>query len=187
MSANRQPIPTRTQLTTNLLVNQTLSNVTKNHPLPRTMKIVASILAVLSVSQAFTNVPDVAPKQRSSSSLRAEIGDTGIAFENVAREWRCKYSPGSSGGPGDSESLKACQDLLNGFLPKLKELPGAKITRQVCGGCLDFKVSIVQPLEEHGEWAGADYNPLESEFMEKLKAIEGTSQHETQEITFEAL
>ena len=27
-------------------------------------------------------------------------------------------------------------------------------------------------------------NPLESEFMGKLKAIEGTSLHETQEITF---
>ena len=34
---------------------------------------------------------------------------------------------------------------------------------------------------------GADYNPLEEEFISKLKAIEGTSLHETQEITFEAL
>ena len=117
----------------------------------------------------------------------ADIGDTGVAFENVAREWRCKYSPGPSGGPGDSVSLKACNDLLTEFLPKLKELPSAEITRQVCGGCLDFKVSITQPLEEHGAWAGADYNPIEEEFMTKLKAIEGTSLHETQEITFEKL
>jgi len=48
-------------------------------------------------------------------------------------------------------------------------------------------VSISQPLDEHGAWAGADYNPLEAEFMAKLKAIDGTSMHETQEITFEAL
>ena len=48
-------------------------------------------------------------------------------------------------------------------------------------------MSVVQPLEEHGAWADADYEPLESEFMGKLKAIEGTSLHETQEITFEAL
>lgn len=123
----------------------------------------------------------------SSTSLQAEIGDTGVAFENVAREWRCKYSPGPSGGPGDSESLKACQALLNEYLPQLKALPNASITRQVCGGCLDFKVSVSQPLEEHGAWAEADYNPLEEEFMAKLKAIEGTSLHETQEITFEAL
>lgn len=25
-----------------------------------------------------------------STSLRAEIGDSGVAFEHVAREWRCK-------------------------------------------------------------------------------------------------
>jgi len=100
---------------------------------------------------------------------------------------RCKYSPGESGGPGDSKSLAACQELLTEFLPRIKALPKASVTRQVCGGCLDFKVSIVQPLDEHGEWAGADYNPLEEEFLAKLKDIDGVSQVETQEITFEAL
>jgi len=95
----------------------------------------------------------------------AEIGDTGVAFDKVAREWRCKYTAGPSGGPGDSASLKECQALLKEFLPKLKALPKAEITRQVCGGCLDFKVSIVQPLEEHGAWAGQNYNPLEEEFV----------------------
>ena len=52
---------------------------------------------------------------------------------------------------------------------------------------MDFKVSISQPLAEHGAWAEKDYDPLESEFMGKLKAIDGTSLHETQEITFQAL
>lgn len=76
---------------------------------------------------------------------------------------------------------------LSQYLPKIKELPKAKVTRQVCGGCMDFKVSIAQPLEEHGSWAKTDYEPLESEFMAKLKAIKGTSMHETQEITFEPM
>ncbi|KAL7543362.1 hypothetical protein ACHAXR_012689 [Thalassiosira sp. AJA248-18] len=151
------------------------------------MKIQAILSAALVAStQAFA--PAANNNQVSTTTqLRAEIGETGISFENVAREWRCKYSPGPSGGPGDSDSLKACQSLLEEYLPKLKELPGAKVTRQVCGGCLDFKVSITQPLEEHGAWAEANYDPIESEFMEKLKGIEGTSLHETQEITFEAL
>jgi hypothetical protein len=52
---------------------------------------------------------------------------------------------------------------------------------------MDFKVSIVQPLEEHGAWAKDNYEPYESEFVNKLKAIDGVSQVETQEITFEAL
>ena len=67
---------------------------------------------------------------RAPSPVMADIGETGVSFENVAREWRCKYTPGPSGGPGDSESLKACQSLLSEYLPKLKELPGAEITRQ---------------------------------------------------------
>uniref|UniRef100_A0A7S1Z1T9 Uncharacterized protein n=1 Tax=Trieres chinensis TaxID=1514140 RepID=A0A7S1Z1T9_TRICV len=153
------------------------------------MKTAAVALGLLAAApSALAFAPSVPPpSHRASSRLNAEIGDTGVSFENVAREWRCKYSPGPSGGPGDSESLKACQSLLDEYLPKLKELPGASITRQVCGGCLDFKVSITQPLEEHGAWADADYQPLEGEFMEKLKGIEGTSMHEVQEITFEAL
>ncbi|KAL3801853.1 hypothetical protein ACHAWO_003859 [Cyclotella atomus] len=144
-------------------------------------------LTSLTCASAFAPVGADAGKGKVSSSLRAEIGSSGVAFEHVAREWRCKYSPGPSGGPGDSDSLKACQSLLNEYLPKLKALPKAQITRQVCGGCLDFKVSITQPLEEHGAWAEANYEPLESEFMDKLKKIEGTSLHEVQEITFEAL
>ena len=36
-------------------------------------------------------------------------------------------------------------------------------------------------MEEHGAWAEKNYEPLESEFMEKLKGIEGTSLHEVQE------
>jgi len=117
----------------------------------------------------------------------AEIGDTGVAFSNVGREWRCKYSPGPSGGPGDSESLKACQALLDEYLPTIKELPNADVKRAVCGGCMDFKIMIAQPLADHEAWAGKDYGPLEEEFMTKLKAIEGTSLHEVQEITYETL
>merc|ERR1712100_830013 len=113
--------------------------------------------------------------RRGAAIQMAEIGDTGVAFENVAREWRCKYSPGESGGPGDSASLKACNDLLMEYMPKLKALPGAEITRQVCGGCMDFKVSITQPLEEHG--AFMEDLKLEEEFMAKLKEIDGTSLH----------
>ena len=123
---------------------------------------------------------------RTSTPRMVEIGNTGVKFENVAREWRCKYSPGSE-GPGDSASLKACQDLLTEYLPAIKALPNADVKRAVCGGCLDFKVTIVQPLADHETWANADYQPLEEEFMSKLKAIEGTSQHEVQEITFETM
>lgn len=104
------------------------------------------MLALFSSSPSLL-VPSTALRTR--AVRMADIGDTGVSFENVAREWRCKYTAGASGGPGDSASLKACQALLDEYLPKIKALPKASVTRQVCGGCLDFKVSITQPLDEH--------------------------------------
>merc|ERR1719387_1199804 len=120
-----------------------------------------SMLGLAATANAFTLTTLRGGTTGRASVKMAEIGDSGVAFETVAREWRCKYSPGESGGPGDSASLKACNDLLMEYMPKLKALPKASITRQVCGGCLDFKVSITQPLEEHAAWAEADYAPLE--------------------------
>ena len=69
-----------------------------------------------------------------------ELGDTGVAFTMVAREWRCKYAMGASGGPTDSAALKACQALLAEYLPTLKALPNATVQRVVCGGCGDVSV-----------------------------------------------
>ena len=103
------------------------------------------MLALFSSSPSLL-VPSTALRTR--AVRMADIGDTGVSFENVAREWRCKYTAGASGGPGDSASLNACQALLDEYLPKIKALPKASVTRQVCGGCLDFKVSITQPLDE---------------------------------------
>jgi len=160
------------------------------------LQLLASAPLILSSTDGFAPVvrnksPTTKTKTTTTKTiLQATIGDTGVAFENVAREWRCKYSPGPSGGPGDSESLKACQLLLEEFVPQVQELlPSATITRQVvCGGCLDFKVSISQPLKEYGLWlSDANYSPLEEEFMSKLTKIDGTSVHETQAMTVQTL
>ena len=61
-----------------------------------------------------------------------------ITFDKVAREWRCKYAADASGGPADSASLKAAEELLQSYLPTLKALPNAEVTRVMCGGCHDF-------------------------------------------------
>ena len=55
-------------------------------------------------------------------------------------------------------------------------------TGLVCGGCLDFKVMVTQPLEGYGPWEEAGHPP-EADFIAKLKAIPGVSQVETQTIT----
>ena len=56
------------------------------------------------------------------------------------------------------------------------------LTGLVCGGCLDFKVMVTQPLEGYGPWEEAGHPP-EADFIAKLKAIPGVSQVETQTIT----
>lgn len=64
------------------------------------------------------------------------IANGAVTFDTIAREWRCKYT----GPAGESVSLEKAQKLLEKHLPALKAL-GGEVTRQVCGGCLDFKVS----------------------------------------------
>ena len=116
-----------------------------------------------------------------------EIGSTGVAFTKVAREWRCKYAMGADGGPGESAALKAAQALLEDYLPTLKALPNAEVTRVVCGGCGDFKVIVNQPAADHDAWRdGSAYAP-EAEFLAALKAIDGIERVETQEITMQKM
>jgi len=115
-----------------------------------------------------------------------EIGITGVAFENVAREWRCKYAMDAEGTPANSTSLKACQELLMEYMPKLKALENATVSRVVCGGCGDFKVVINQPLANHDAWKNEAFKP-EEEFLTRLRAISGVERVEAQEYTLETL
>ena len=49
----------------------------------------SSILALALVASSEAFAP-LSSSSASATKLQAEIGDTGVAFENVAREWRCK-------------------------------------------------------------------------------------------------
>lgn len=63
----------------------------------------------------------------------------GVDFDTIAREWRCKWSDDK-----DKKSLAEAQKALNEILPALKAVDGCKkVDRVVCGGNLDFKVSII--------------------------------------------
>ena len=62
----------------------------------------------------------------------------GVDFDTIAREWRCKWS-----AEGDKKSLAEAQKVLNEMLPAIKSIDGVKsVHRIVCGGNLDFKVSV---------------------------------------------
>merc|ERR1712187_749888 len=103
-----------------------------------------------------------------------------VKFDNVAREWRCKWDPAS-----DKAALVAVQEKLEEVLADLSSVEGfASIHRVVCGGCHDFKVVTKLPAEAFGKWEAASFEP-EAEFLEKLKGISGVTVVETQTYTLE--
>lgn len=102
----------------------------------------------------------------------------GVEFDTVAREWRCKWS-----GDNDKKSLVEAQKALKAVIGDVKKVDGVKKTdRVVCGGCLDFKVITSLPAEKFGDWEKAGFAP-EAAFLEKLKAIDGITEVETQTYT----
>ncbi|CAE7505025.1 unnamed protein product [Symbiodinium natans] len=110
---------------------------------------------------------------------RASITEK-VSFDNIAREWRCKWS-----ADNDKASLDEAQGALDSVLADVKSVDGVKsVQRVVCGGCLDFKVVVKLPADKFGDWENAGFAPEEA-FLDKLKAIDGISTVETQTYTLE--
>ena len=84
---------------------------------------------------------------------------------------------------GDKASLVAAQKLLSETLPTIKAIDGVKgVQRIVCGGCLDFKIITSLDAAKWGDFESGGHGP-EAEFLEKLKAIDGITEVETQTYT----
>mmetsp|Transcript_48875 Transcript_48875/g.91587 ORF Transcript_48875/g.91587 Transcript_48875/m.91587 type:complete len:113 (-) Transcript_48875:129-467(-) len=105
-----------------------------------------------------------------------------VSFNNIAREWRCKWS-----ADGEKASLTAAQKALEEVLPEIKKVAGlSSVQRVVCGGCLDFKVVMKLPADKFDDWSKAEFAP-EAAFLGKLKDIAGISTVETQTYTLEEI
>merc|ERR1719215_537390 len=103
-----------------------------------------------------------------------------VKFENVAREWRCKWS-----GDGEKASLAALQAKLDDVLGELSSVEGvSSVQRIVCGGCLDFKIVTKLSAAAFGEWEKMGFAP-EAAFLDAIKSIAGVSSVETQTYTIE--
>ena len=144
------------------------------------MKIAALFLATLASASAFST--QAVSQSRAVTALNAEsvpLANGAMSFNRVCREWRCKYD----GDKSTSESLEAISKALEEVLPEIKKVSSdITVNRLVCGGCLDFKLMMTVPLADFGPWEEAGFAP-ESDFLEKIKAIEGVSVVETQTIT----
>lgn len=103
-----------------------------------------------------------------------------VKFENIAREWRCKWAEDS-----DKASLNAVQAALDDVLAELSSVEGvASIQRVVCGGCHDFKVVTKLTAAAFGAWEKSAFAP-EASFLAKIKGVAGVSDVETQTYTLE--
>jgi hypothetical protein len=109
----------------------------------------------------------------------------GLDSKLLGREWRCKYADGGGGEGGliNSKALEDAQKLFDDNLESLKKIQGVKgVHRIVCGACKDFKVIVVAGIDEFTAWESAEFAP-EKEFLDKLRAIKGISNVETQKYT----
>merc|ERR1719442_210259 len=87
-----------------------------------------------------------------------------VTFDNIAREWRCKFSTDS-----DNASLMAAQAKLEEILPEVSSVEGAaSVQRIVCGGCHDFKVITKLPKASFEKWEKEAFAP-EADFLKALK------------------
>eukprot|EP00931_Biecheleriopsis_adriatica_P026627 TRINITY_DN1617_c0_g1_i8.p1 TRINITY_DN1617_c0_g1~~TRINITY_DN1617_c0_g1_i8.p1 ORF type:complete len:340 (+),score=123.48 TRINITY_DN1617_c0_g1_i8:59-1021(+) len=103
-----------------------------------------------------------------------------VKFENIAREWRFKWSEES-----EKASLSAAQAALEDVLADLSSVEGvSSVQRVVCGGCHDFKVVTKLTAAAFAEWEKAGFAP-EEEFLGKVKGIKGITAVETQTYTLE--
>merc|ERR1711963_557175 len=93
-----------------------------------------------------------------------------VKFDNIAREWRCKFSPDS-----DNKALMEAQAKLEDVLADVSSVEGvSSVQRIVCGGCYDFKVVTKLPKASFESWEKAGFAP-EAKFLASLKAIPGIS------------
>lgn len=141
-----------------------------------------SVLVVLALSTStygWVPTAPTSPRAPASALAMVDLANGAMSFDRVCREWRCKYE----GDKSDSKSLEAISGVVDEYLADIKAVsPGATVNRLVCGSCLDFKLMTTVPLEDFGKWEENEFAP-EKAFLDKIKAIPGVSQVETQTIT----
>jgi hypothetical protein len=150
----------------------------------------AVFIAFVSMSMSMTNAWVVSSTTRTiraapsrpttTTALQmVDMANGKMSFDRVCREWRCKYV----GDKSDSKSLEAIAGVVDEYIGQIKSVSAdITVNRLVCGACLDFKLMMTVPLSDFGPWEAKGFAP-ESEFLQKIAAIPGVTQVETQTIT----
>mmetsp|Transcript_58794 Transcript_58794/g.131515 ORF Transcript_58794/g.131515 Transcript_58794/m.131515 type:complete len:129 (-) Transcript_58794:39-425(-) len=119
-------------------------------------------------------MPDIEVQPPGNATLLTE----GVIFNQMAREWRCKWSDGSG-----NISLSLCQRaLMDVAVPALQYVPGAQVQRIISEERQDFKVIVKCAVSDFDLWKQAGFSP-ENEFLEALESIPGVSEVASQTYT----
>jgi len=99
----------------------------------------------------------------------------GVTYDCVAREIRCKF---------DKEKKEIAGAIQTSVTELLKSptVAKCKIYRIVCGGCGDFKMIFANQANQFENFM-KNFGENETSFLEQLKTIPGTTDHETQTYT----
>lgn len=103
-----------------------------------------------------------------------------VKFENIAREWRCKWRDDSD--KNTLEELQATFEKINVDLSAVEGV--SSVQRVVCGGCHDFKIITKLPVDKFHAWEKTNFAP-EEQFLAAIKNIDGVSAVESQTYTLE--
>lgn len=134
---------------------------------------------VLSSTTASSTPRSAASSTTTALSMAVEMANGRLSFDRVCREWRCKYE----GDKSDSKSLEAIAGVVEDYLQQIKSVSSdITVNRLVCGACKDFKLMMTVPLSDFGPWEAKEFAP-EADFLQKISAIPGVTQVETQTIT----
>ena len=123
-----------------------------------------------------------------SATAHARTEDNGVTVVGRGRGRFDLYegwaAPGFDYPSFRVEVLRAqTPEALESVLAEVKAVEGVTgVTRTVCGGCLDFKVSTSLSADKFGDWEEKKFSP-EADFLKKLEGIDGISMIETQTFT----
>jgi len=150
------------------------------------LKKMGEIAGVTTVeTQTYTFMPvGVDEAENSEAQVAGDFGDSGVTFNTVAKEWRCKWSDDD-----DKQSLQDLQGILAANLDAIKAVPGVvDVRRIVCGACKDFKIVVAIKVSSMDAWKGleAPWAP-EKAVMDAMTAVKGVTNVEEQLYSLMAL
>ena len=122
------------------------------------------------VAPAATEEHSSAASRVATAAAPMHTQGPGVAYDTVAREWRCKWS-----ADNDGASVGQVQQVWEAMATRVRAIPGVvRVQRMCCGTCMEYKIVISMRARSYPAWEARDHEP-EAEFLQLIGAIDGVS------------